>query len=178
MKVNEELKEWVKSILIAVVLALVIRLFFFEVFLVDGYSMHPTLHHQERLVVNKIVYSLREPERGEVIVFEYSPNRDFIKRVIAMEGETIEIIDGDVKVNDDKLLEDYVENSAGDFGPANIPEGHYFVMGDNRANSMDSRDPSVGFISMERIKGKAVFVFWPPTNIRTLRHEAVGDGEL
>lgn len=177
MKIHDEVKEWLKSIFIAVVLALIIRLFFFEVFLVDGSSMYPTLQHQERLVVNKIVYSLRKPEREEIVVFSYSPHRDFIKRIVATEGETVEIKDGYVYLNGTKLQESYINgNTTPDFGPVLVPEGHYFVMGDNRKNSMDSRDPSVGFVSMEKIKGKAMFVFWPPGNIRNLRHCSAGAG--
>ncbi|NLC12258.1 MAG: signal peptidase I, partial [Firmicutes bacterium] len=82
-----------------------------------------------------------------------------------------------VYLNGTQLQESYINgNTTPDFGPVQVPEGHYFVMGDNRKNSMDSRDPSVGFVSREKIKGKAMFVFWPPGNIRNLRHCSAGAG--
>ena len=167
--VNKEVKEWARSIILAVVLAVIIRLFLIEVFLVEGTSMFPTLQHQERLIVNKAVYYLREPEKGEIVVFNYSPRRDFIKRVIALNGDTVEIRSGELYVNDDLVDEPYIENySAMDFGPVVVPEGHAFVLGDNRSNSMDSRDSAVGYISLERVKGKAFVIFWPLINLRLL----------
>ncbi|MDO9534616.1 MAG: signal peptidase I [Bacillota bacterium] len=167
--VKKEVKEWARSILLAVVLAVIIRLFLIEVFLVEGTSMFPTLQHQERLIVNKAVYHLREPEKGEIIVFNYSPRRDFIKRVVALNGDTVEIRNGELYVNDDLIDEPYIENSSVmDFGPVVVPEGHAFVLGDNRSNSMDSRDSAVGYISLERVKGKAFVIFWPPYHLRLL----------
>lgn len=161
-KTGSELMEWVKSIVLAVAIALIIRLFFFETFLVEGTSMFPSLKHHERLIVNKIVYCYKEPERGDIIVFNYSPRRDFIKRIIAFAGEEVEIRDGRLYINKTMLEEPYIQDQVmPDYGPVVIPDGHVFVLGDNRSNSMDSRDPAVGSISLERIKGKAMFVFWP-----------------
>lgn len=170
--VRKEIKEWVKSIALAVVLAIVIRVFLLEVFLVEGTSMVPTLEHQERLIVNKAVYHFREPQRQEIVVFNYSPRRDFIKRVAGQEGEKVEVRDGQLFVEGKPVEEPYLgengSNNVKDYGPAVVPEGHLFVLGDNRSNSMDSRDDSVGFVSLEQVKGKAFFVFWPPSDLRTL----------
>ena len=98
---GEEIKDWVVAILIALVLSFIIRYFIVELYLVDGPSMRPTLQSAERLVVNKFIYRFRPPERGEILVFRYpkDPSRDFIKRVIAIPGDTIEIKDGRVFVN-------------------------------------------------------------------------------
>ncbi len=168
-KKQNELWEWIKSIIIAVIIALLIRGYVVETFLVDGESMVPTLKNYERLIVNKFVYRFSEPEHGDVIVFKYSPDRDFIKRVIATGGDTVRVNGERVYLNGIPLEEDYIlEYPYGDYGPVVVPEGHYFVLGDNRNNSWDSREPSVGFVSPERIKGKAFLVYWPLDNFRLL----------
>lgn len=168
---KREMWEWIKSILVAIVLALVIRAFLVEVFLVQGQSMLPTLHDKERLIVSKVQYYFREPEQGEIVVFKATDQRDFIKRVIAIAGDQLRVdIDG-VYVNGEKLNEPYIlEKAREPYGPVTVPEGTVFVMGDNRNNSMDSRHPSVGFVSLERLKGKAMLVFWPLKSIRTISH--------
>ncbi|HAP31906.1 MAG TPA: signal peptidase I [Firmicutes bacterium] len=159
---NSELKEWLKSIALAVVIALVIRIFFFETFLVEGISMYPTLRHHERLVVNKISYNFQKPQHGDIIVFNYASRRDFIKRAIAFGSDKVEIWENYLYVNGKRQVEPYIRSQEmHDFGPVIVPDGHVFVLGDNRNNSMDSRDPAVGAISMERVKGEAMFVFWP-----------------
>ncbi len=166
-----ELKDWIISIAIAVVLALFIRHFIVELYLVDGPSMQPTLVSNERLVVNKFIYRFRTPKKGEVLVFQYpkDPSRDFIKRVIALPGDTIEIKDGHVFVNNQLQNEPFIlSQTRGDYPLTTIPEGHIFVMGDNRNNSEDSRFPDVGFVPFNLIKGKAVLVFWPLSNLHTL----------
>lgn len=168
---KKEVWEWIKSILVAIILALVIRAFLVEVFLVQGQSMLPTLQDRERLIVSKVQYYYREPERGEIVVFKATDQRDFIKRVIGTAGDEVRVdIDG-VYVNGERLKEPYVlEKAREPFGPVVVPEGAIFAMGDNRNNSMDSRHPSVGFISLERLKGKAVLVFWPFDSIRVIQH--------
>ena len=168
---GEEIKDWVVSIVIAVVLAMIIRTFVVELYLVDGPSMRPTLQHAQRLVVNKFIYHFRAPEKGEVLIFRYpkDPSRDFIKRVIAVPGDTIEIQDGNVFVNGELQNEDYILSKCrGDYPKSTIPEGHIFVMGDNRNNSEDSRFPDVGFVPFDLIKGKAMLVFWPLDAWKTL----------
>ena len=168
---GEEVKDWVVSIAIAVVLAFIIRYFIVELYLVDGPSMRPTLQSAERLVVNKFIYRFRAPERGEILVFRYprDPSRDFIKRVIAVPGDTIEIKDGRVFVNQQLMNEPYIlSKTRGDYPLTTIPEGHIFVMVDNRNNSEDSRFADVGFVPYNLIKGKAVLVFWPWDEKKTL----------
>ncbi len=165
-----EIWDWTRSILIAIVLAILIRLFLFEVFVVEGRSMYPTLHETERLMVNKIVYHYDDPQSGDIVVFEFEPGRDFIKRVIGVAGDKIEIISGRVYINNTMLDEPYLIRDMDnyDYGPVVVPDGYYFVMGDYRQNSMDSRDPRVGFISREHLKGRAFFIFWPPWEARAI----------
>ena len=125
----------------------------------------------ERLVVNKFIYSLRAPEKGEILVFKYprDQSRDFIKRVIATPGDTIEIKDGRVYVNDQMQSEDYIlEKTRSEYPKATVPDGTVFVMGDNRNNSEDSRFADVGFVPYSLIKGKAMLVFWPFSQFKTL----------
>lgn len=168
---GEEIKDWLVSILIAVILAFFIRYFIVELYMVEGPSMRPTLQNGERLVVNKFIYRFEKPQRGEVIVFKYprDPSRDFIKRVIAVAGDTIEIKDGRVFVNGQLQNEGYIlERTRGSYPLSTVPEGHIFVMGDNRNNSEDSRFKDVGFVSLELVKGKAMMVFWPLDHIKTL----------
>ncbi len=170
MNRSREVWEWVRSIAIAVLLALVIRFFLFEVFVVEGRSMYPTLQDHERLVVNKLVYRFDEPQPGDIVVFEYEPGRDFIKRVIGVGGDTIEIRGGEVYRNGVLLEEPYLSErmDSPDYGPVVVPYGYFFLMGDYRRNSMDSRDPRVGFVSLEKIKGRALFIFWPPFETRVI----------
>ncbi len=168
---GEEIKDWVISILVAVVIAFGIRTFIVEPYLVEGPSMKPTLQSAQRLIVNKFIYRFRAPERGEILVFQYprDPSRDFIKRVIAVPGDTIEIKEGLVFVNQQLLNEPYIlSKTRGSYPLAEVPEGHVFVMGDNRNNSEDSRFADVGMVPYQLIKGKAMVVFWPFDNFKTL----------
>ena len=169
---GEEIKDWVVSIIVAIVLAFFIRHFIVELYIVDGPSMRPTLESHERLVVNKFIYRFRPPERGEILVFRYprDPSRDFIKRVIAVPGDTIEIQSGGhVLVNDKLLTEDYIlEKTRSEYPKATVPPGTIFVMGDNRNNSEDSRFADVGFVPYDMIKGKAMLVFWPVDEFKSL----------
>ncbi len=168
---GEEAKDWIISILIAVVLAFFIRYFIVELYIVDGPSMRPTLQSGQRLVVNKFLYRFRAPEKNEVLVFQYprDPSRDFIKRVIATPGDSIEIRNGRVFVNDQLLNEPYIlEKTRSEYPKAVVPKGTVFVMGDNRNNSEDSRYTDVGFVPYDLIKGKAMLVFWPLSALKTL----------
>ena len=169
--VFSELKDWIGSIVIAVVLAMLIRTFIVELYVVDGPSMRPTLESEERLVVNKFIYRFHPPQKGEILVFQYprDPSRDFIKRVIATPGDTVEIHEGRVLVNDQLLTEDYIlEKTRSEYPKSTVPEGRVFVMGDNRNNSEDSRFADVGFVPYDLIKGKAILVFWPISAYKTL----------
>lgn len=171
MSIQEEIKDWVVSILIAVVLAFFIRYFIVELYLVEGPSMRPTLLNHERLVVNKFIYRFKEPQRGDVLVFRYpkDQSRDFIKRVIAVPGDTIEIREGRVFLNGELQNETYIlEKTRGSYPLSTVPEEHIFVMGDNRNNSEDSRFSDVGFVPYDLVKGKAVLIFWPPDELKTL----------
>lgn len=170
-KLKQEIKDWVISIAVALILAFFIRYFIVELYLVEGPSMRPTLINGERLVVNKFIYRFKQPQRGEIIVFRYprDPSRDFIKRVIAVAGDTIELKDGRVFVNGELQNEEYIlEKTRGSYPLATVPEGHIFVMGDNRNNSEDSRFRDVGFVSLELVKGKAMMIFWPLDQLKQL----------
>lgn len=167
----KEVKDWIVSIVVALALAFLIRTFIVELYIVEGPSMRPTLETQERLVVNKFIYRFRPPEKGEILVFRYprDKSRDFIKRVIATEGDTIEIKEGRVYVNDKLITEDYIlEKTRSEYARATVPKGTIFVMGDNRNNSEDSRFVDVGFVPYDLIKGKAVVVFWPLDKLKSL----------
>lgn len=168
----KEIQDWLVAIVIAAVLAFVIRTFIVEPYLVDGPSMRPTLYTDERLIVNKFTYWFHSPERGDVIVFKFPSDqkKDFIKRVIAIPGDTIEIKDGHVILNGQILKELYILNDPiqGTYSQATVPAGHVFAMGDNRNNSEDSRYKEVGFVPYELIKGKALFIFWPFDKFKSL----------
>lgn len=169
---KEEALDWIISIAIAIALALFIRTFIVELYMVEGPSMTPTLINGERLIVSKFIYRFQQPARGDVVVFRFprDPSRDFIKRVIATGGDTIEIRDGRVYVNDQELNEkDYIlEKSRGSYPKSKVPEGTIFVMGDNRNNSEDSRFADVGFVPLHLLKGKAIVAFWPLSNARMI----------
>lgn len=184
---KKELRDWVAAILIAVVLALVIRNFVFTLVKVQGESMEPTLQDADRLYVNRLLY---DAEKGDVVIFvpKSDPKRPYVKRVIATEGDTVYIDPktGDVYVNDVCLEEPYIMDKSTRMGsyiyklmeknqyskdkPIVIQPGHIFAMGDNRNNSKDSRD--IGQVSKDEIIGGAVFRFWPLNNVGTLHEEA------
>lgn len=171
-RLGEEIKDWVISILVAIVIAFFIRYFIVELYIVDGPSMQPTLESSERLVVNKFIYRFKQPEKGDVLVFKYpkDQSRDFIKRVIATAGDSIEVKENHVYVNGKLINEPYIldEPMKGSYPLAVVPEGHIFVMGDHRNNSEDSRFRDVGFVPLELVKGKAVLVFWPVSQFKAL----------
>ena len=168
-QVKEELVAWVKTLLSAAVYAVLIVTFGFQVARVEGQSMAPTLEDQDRLIVNKLVYRIGEPRRGDIVMLYYplNPDKSFVKRVIAEEGDTVRIVDGRVYVNDIPLKDDYVSNeyrSHDDWGPQVIPEGYYFVMGDHRNNSSDSRH--WGMVPKKYIIGKIQLRWWPVPSAR------------
>jgi signal peptidase I len=142
--VREELVAWVKTVLSAAVYAILIVTFGFQVARVEGQSMAPTLEDQDRLIVNKLLYRWSAPRRGDIVMLYYprDPSKSFVKRVIAEEGDTIRIVDGRVYVNDVPVDDSYVLpefRNHEDYGPLVIEPGYYFVMGDHRNNSSDSR---------------------------------------
>ena len=166
---RDEFVAWVKTLASAAVYATLIVTFGFQVARVEGQSMAPTLADQDRLIVNKLAYRLSEPQRGDIVMLYYplNPDKSFVKRVIAEENDTVRIVDGRVYVNDVPLLDDYVPpeyRSHDDWGPQVIPEGYYFVMGDHRNNSSDSRH--WGFVPKKYIIGKVQLRWWPVPNGR------------
>jgi signal peptidase I len=162
--VRDELIAWFKTLASAAVYATLIVTFGFQVARVEGLSMAPTLADQDRLIVNKFAYRLGSPRRGDIVMLYYplNPDKSFVKRVIAEEGDTVRIVDGRVFVNDVPMQDDFVPpeyRSHDDFGPTVIPEGYYFVMGDHRNNSSDSRH--WGFVPKKYIIGKVQLRWWP-----------------
>lgn len=183
------LRELPVLLLIAFVLAFLLRTFVLQVFFIPSSSMEPTLRIDDRMVVEKVTYRFREPRRGEIAVFEGdsfgalpgdsttvtrvvrgvgqflgvvpASARDFVKRVIGLPGDEIVIEDGRVFVNGTLLAEDYVVFDDGsDYGPVTVPDDHLFFLGDNRPNSSDSRR-SLGFVPIEQLVGRAVVIIWP-----------------
>jgi signal peptidase I len=166
---RDEFVAWVKTLASAAVYATLIVTFGFQVARVEGQSMAPTLADQDRLIVNKLAYRISDPQRGDIVMLYYplNPDKSFVKRVIAEEGDTVRIVDGRVYVNDVPLRDDYVPpeyRSHDDWGPQVIPEGYYFVMGDHRNNSSDSRH--WGFVPKKYIIGKVQLRWWPVPNGR------------
>lgn len=178
---RSEILEYVQAFAIAIVLAAFIITFIAQSFVVEGSSMEPSLHNRERLLVNKLVYRFKEPQRGDVVVFRYpaNPKRKFIKRIIGVPGDVVEVRDGHVILNGQVLEEDYtMDLTFGTFGPEVVPPGHYFVLGDNRNNSDDSRFPDVGFVPRANIVGKAFVTWWPPGEIGLVRTPRLGAGAI
>ena len=185
---KSQLRETVEAIVVAFAIALVIRTFVIQAFKIPSGSMIPTLQIGDHILVNKFLLGnpvdvpftnihlfrmpgLRKPNRGDIIVFKYpeDPTRDFIKRVIGIEGDTIESKDKTVYVNGHKMVEAYTQHVSGDikpagldkrdnFGPLIVPKDSVFVMGDNRDQSYDSR--FWGFVPDSEIKGKAIVIYW------------------
>jgi signal peptidase I len=161
---KDELVAWFKTLASAAVYATLIVTFGFQVARVEGQSMAPTLADQDRLIVNKLAYRVGEPRRSDIVMLYYplNPDKSFVKRVIAEEGDQVRIVDGRVYVNDVPLRDDFVPpefRSHDDFGPTVIPEGYYFVMGDHRNNSSDSRH--WGMVPKKYIIGKVQLRWWP-----------------
>lgn len=169
--VRSEIRSWARDLFIALALAVVFIIFLYQPVKVEGTSMTPLLHDQERIFINKFVYRFEPISRGDVVVFWYPLDRSksFIKRVIALPGETVEIRSGQVVVNGAALKESYVPGRYADFtnyGPMLVPADHFFVMGDHRSSSNDSR--VFGAVPGHYIYGKAVFAYWPVNRFGSL----------
>ncbi|MCX7921835.1 MAG: signal peptidase I [Clostridia bacterium] len=177
-KVLREILDWAVTIVIALVIAMLIKAFLFIPIEVKMVSMQDTLFEGQRLIVYKLGYYFSQPKRGDIIIFEHQPGSlkgllkylpipnpqevDYIKRVIAVPGDEIEIKDGAVYLNGKKLDEPYAKGVTYNFNtdkPIKIPENKIFVMGDNREHSSDSRQ--FGPIDIDKVRGKAVFRIWP-----------------
>jgi signal peptidase I len=161
---NREIRAWARDLVIAAGLAAVIIVFFYQPVKVEGTSMAPSLSDQERIFINKFVYHVGVIERGDVVVFWYPLDRakSFIKRVIGLPGDVVEIRQGRVFINGKQLDEPYVPAEYMDFSdyaPLRVRSGEYFLMGDHRISSNDSR--MFGPVAAAYIYGKAVFAYWP-----------------
>lgn len=187
-KKKSNFHEWTESIIVAFALAMIIRVFVVQAFKIPTGSMRTTLMEGDIILVNKFIYgakipfttlrlpAVREPKRGDVIVFIYpeNPKKDFIKRLIALGGETVEIKDGTIYVNNSPLM-DLVFNqkyyyNRGAYGQdgqkIKVPNDSFFVLGDNSQSSQDSR--YWGFVPKANVLGKAMLIYWPPTRIRLI----------
>jgi signal peptidase I len=163
-RLGEELVAWLKTLASAAVYATLIVTFGFQVARVEGMSMAPTLQDQDRLIVNKLAYRLGDPKVGDIVMLYYplKPEKSFVKRIIAEEGDQVRIVDGRVFRNDVPLDDSFVPpdyRSHDDWGPRVIDEGYYFVMGDHRNNSSDSRH--WGLVPKKYIIGKVQLRWWP-----------------
>ncbi|HKY20896.1 MAG TPA: signal peptidase I [Vicinamibacterales bacterium] len=164
-----ELLAWLRALGSSAVYATIIVTFGIQVARVEGESMAPTLENQDRLVVNKFIYRVDTPKPGDVVMMYYpaDPDKTFVKRYIAGEGDTVRIVSGHVFVNDKPIADSYVageHRSRDDWGPEVVPDGFCFVLGDNRSNSSDSR--VFGFVPRKYVVGKVQFRWWPLSALR------------
>jgi signal peptidase I len=188
-KKKSVIREWTESIIVAFVLAMIIRSFVIQAFKIPTGSMRPTLLEGDLILVNKFIYGakipftnlrlpkFRPPQRGDVVVFIYpeNPKKDFIKRLVALEGETVEIKNGTIYIMDKPLLDTVFNQryyyNRGPFAQEGqkivVPKDSFFVLGDNSASSQDSR--YWGFVPRENILGEAILIYWPPNRIRIIK---------
>ena len=162
--------EFLKTLLIAFVLAQFIMTSVAQAFQVEQYSMEPNLLPRDRVLVNKFIYRFRSPQAGEVIVLRppSDPGRNYIKRVVAVAGQNVQIYDGHVYVDGRMLREPYLTAiTRGEYGPRVVPAQDIFVLGDNRPNSEDSR--AFGFVPLHNLIGKAILIYWPPERMHFLK---------
>lgn len=177
-KTKNEAWEWIKALLIAFGLVAIIRVFLFTPIIVDGESMMPTLEDGDKMLVNKIGYTIGEPKRFDIVVFHAEEQKDYIKRVIGLPGDEIVYVEDVLYINGEPFEEPYLDSLKkatidlpltenfeleDKIGATIVPEGHVFVLGDNRRKSKDSR--SIGAVPIEEIIGNTKFVFWPMKNI-------------
>ncbi|WP_353096096.1 signal peptidase I [Tissierella praeacuta] len=168
--VKNEAMEWIKSIATAIIIAILIKTFVFNTTYVIGNSMYPTLHEKDRLFANKVSLYFGRPSRGDVIVLKApdAPDKDYIKRVIGIEGDIVEIKDGKVYVNGSMLNEEYLINDSYtqvyDEDTWEVPEGQVFVLGDNRAEGASKDSRYFGCITVKSIKGITGFRYFPIDN--------------
>ena len=171
-KLAKMLKETVTTVLLAFILALFIRAYIVEARMIPSGSMLPTIQQADRVLVNKLVYDFRDPQRGDIVVFQAPVNtgesQDFIKRVIGLPGETVEITEGVVYVNGEPIEEDYLMEAPDyEFGPVKVPADSLFVLGDNRNSSYDSHLWNA-WLDINKVKGEAFLRYWPPNRIGAL----------
>lgn len=167
-KITFELKSWSRDILLAIAIAIFIVIFVVQPVKVEGTSMQPQLSDQDRIFVNRFIYRFKEIGRGDVVVFWYPKDRSksFIKRIIGVPGDSVEIRRGTVFINGELIEEPYLKREFRDFQSYKkviVPDGKYFVLGDHRNSSNDSR--SWGFVDEPLIYGKAIFSYWPFSHV-------------
>ncbi len=181
--IGKTIYSFIETILVALVLAIVLYLFIMTPHEVVGNSMHPTYKNGEMLMANKITFQVSKPKRGDVIIFKFSDTQDFIKRIIGIPGDEIMIKDGKIYINNELLDEsEYLQSSVITNGGSYLHEGQtvtiqdneYFVCGDNRTNSSDSRE--FGPITEDKIKGKAWIVYFPFSQFRVVQHQTYNIG--
>ena len=170
-KKRKERLSFVITILVAVSVALCLRFFVFEFIIVKGPSMEPTLYTGEVVFVEKVSYKFHDPARFDVIICDYPGHDDsLVKRVIGIAGDTVEVREGKLYLNGELIEEPYFQDIMySDFGPYTVEEGTVFVMGDNRNDSLDSRDARIGPIDIDTITGRGVAVIWPFNKIGQLK---------
>ncbi len=162
------LREIIETALLTAIIFLVVNAVIGR-FRIESVSMQPNLYEGEYVIVDKVSYSLRGPQRGDIIVFEKVGQPDLIKRVIGLPGDTVEVRNTQVFVNGTALDEPYIANPPNyAFGPVQVEPGRYFVLGDNRSNSSDSH--VWGTVSGDTIVGKAWIIYWPPPNWQIVPH--------
>ncbi len=174
--IKKETTDWFKSLFWAIIIAVFIRIFFVGNFKIPTTSMVPTLMVGDRLISNDIIYKIRKPKRGEVVIFKYpeDPKRDFVKRLIALPGEKVLIKEGKIYINGNEVKEPRIScryyYSDGDYGVGKeieVPPKSYYVLGDNSINSKDSR--YWGFVPEKDLVGEALFIYWPPWRMGFIR---------
>ncbi|MEX2415287.1 MAG: signal peptidase I [Paenibacillaceae bacterium] len=185
IKKKNELFEWTKALLIAAALVFLIRWLAFTPFIVDGESMLPNFNNEERMIVNKLIYDFRDPQRFEVIVFLAPEGKDFIKRVIGLPGDKVRVDGDNVYINGEPISEPYIQEEIDQAAAegkiynsstmsiteeVTVPKDSLFVMGDNRPRSKDSRFSQVGFVPYDAIVGRADVVYWPLSSLRLIKH--------
>lgn len=182
-KEKNELWEWTKALLIAFAIAAFIRYFLFTPIVVDGESMMPTLEDGDRMVVNKIGYTIGSPDRFDIVVFHAPEQKDYIKRIIGLPGDYVEYINDQLYINGEAIAEPYLDQYkaeviegalTGDFSLKDIdpsldaiPEGYVLVLGDNRRFSKDSRH--IGLVDQKEIIGSTNLIFWPLSEIEIVK---------
>lgn len=162
--IKAEIISWIKVILSAVIIAFIVDFFIIANAVVPTGSMETTIPAGSRIMGLRLYYCFTEPERGDIVIFKYPDDEsvDFLKRIIGLPGETVEIINGKVYIDGDLLDEPYLtEEPTGNFGPYEVPEDCYFMLGDNREVSRDSRYWENTYVSREKIVAKALFMYFP-----------------
>ncbi len=171
------LREMLETVILALAIFFLLRTVVIQNFRVEGSSMEPNFHDGQFLFINKLAYRLGEAQRGDVIVFRYpnDPSRDFIKRIIGLPGETVEMRSGQILVDNQLIADLAIVNPAGyTFGPVTVGPGEFFVLGDNRPNSSDSH--SWGNLPADLVIGKVVLSYWPPSDWGLVRHGMADPG--